>query len=63
MRFYLMPYIHVALGDFDTAFADLEKGIEARDDRFTRLKHDDFLAPLRSDARFKQLLKKMNLSE
>ena len=63
VRFYLMPYIHTALGDFDAAFTDLEKGIEARDDRFTKLKVDEFLAPLHSDARFKQLLKKMNLPD
>ena len=60
-KFFLLPYIYVALGDFDSAFANLEKGIEAQDDRFPRLKYEEFLAPLHSDPRFKQLLKKMNL--
>ncbi len=63
VRFYLRPYVHVALGDFESAFADLEKGIAARDNRFARLPADDFLAPLRSDVRFKRLLGSMNLTQ
>ena len=59
--FYLRPYIDVALGDFDSAFADLEKGIAARDNRFLRFGTDEFFEPLRSDARFKPLLAKINL--
>jgi hypothetical protein len=45
-------YIQAALGDFDSAFAVLEKGIAARDNRFVNLKYDDFLVPLHSDPRF-----------
>jgi DNA-binding winged helix-turn-helix (wHTH) protein/TolB-like protein len=62
-RFYRMPWVYVALGDFDSAFANLEKALAIRDDRLTRLKSDIFLEPLHSDIRFKQLLKKMNLPE
>lgn len=62
-KYYLMPYIQVALGDFDSALANLRRGIEARDSRFTRLRYDEYLAPLHSDPRFKQLLRQMNLTE
>jgi tetratricopeptide (TPR) repeat protein len=62
-RFYRMPWVYVALGDFDSAFANLEKALAVRDDRLTRLKFDLFLEPLHSDARFEQLLKKMNLAQ
>lgn len=60
--FYLRPYIHVALGDFDSAFADLEKGIAARDNRFLRFGTDELFEPLRSDTRFKHLLSKINVA-
>lgn len=60
-KYYFRPYVYAALGDLDSAFADLERGIEVRDDRFVRLRHDDFFAALRSDSRFNDLLKKMNL--
>jgi DNA-binding winged helix-turn-helix (wHTH) protein/TolB-like protein/Tfp pilus assembly protein PilF len=63
MKFYLMPYIYVALGDLDSALADLQRGIDKRDNRFTRLRFDEYLTPLHSDPRFKLLLKKMNLPE
>jgi DNA-binding winged helix-turn-helix (wHTH) protein/TolB-like protein/lipoprotein NlpI len=62
-RFYRMPWVYVALGDFDAAFADLEQALAARDDRLTRLKYDIFLEPLQPDTRFKQLLQKLNLPE
>ena len=60
---YFPSYVYVALGDFDAAIACLEGVIAARQDHAMRLKFDPFLAPLRSDARFAQLLKKMNLPE
>ena len=58
-----MPWVYVALGDFDSAFANLEKALVSRDDRLTRVKFDLFLEPLHSDVRFEQLLKKMNLAQ
>ena len=52
-------YIYAALGEKDKAFEWLEKGYE---DRSTyTIKVDPFFDPLRSDPRFADLLRRMNL--
>lgn len=53
--------IYGALGDFDQAFSLLEKAYSERDSELPFLKVDPRLDPLRSDPRFKALLKRMNL--
>ena len=58
-----MASIYGALGDKDKAFAELEKALEARDWDLFRLKIDPLFAPLRNDARFKEMLRRLNLPE
>jgi TolB-like protein/Flp pilus assembly protein TadD len=62
---YIMSYwsaIHYAdLGEKEAAWAELEKGYRNRDWFMQRLKTDPFIEPLRSDPRFKEMLKRLNL--
>jgi tetratricopeptide (TPR) repeat protein len=62
---YVAPYffatIEGALGEKDHAFAWLEKGFKGRDPYLTRLRVDVAMDPLRSDARFKLLLRRVGL--
>ena len=51
--------IYVALGEKDKAFGLLEKGYEERS--ISSIDGDPFLDPLRSDPRFRDLLRRMNL--
>ena len=56
-----MAEIYIALGDFDQAFAWLEKAYRARYYGLVlSLKVDPGLDPLRSDPRFRDLLRRMN---
>ncbi len=52
-----------ALGDKDKAFAELEKAYQEHDWFLPRLKVDSIFDSLRDDARYKDLLKRMNLPE
>jgi eukaryotic-like serine/threonine-protein kinase len=52
---------HVGLGDWDAALAWLDKAIDARDPIVMPIKTFPFLDPIRGDARFQALLKKMRL--
>jgi tetratricopeptide (TPR) repeat protein len=60
---YVSPYITAAiyagLGEKDSAFKWLEKAYEEHD--WMQLKLDPFLDSLRSDPRFQELLRRMNL--
>ncbi len=62
-RGYISPYTtaraYGALGDKDRAFARLEKGLEERTEDMVFLKVDPALDPLRSDPRFKEILRRM----
>jgi eukaryotic-like serine/threonine-protein kinase len=64
---YIAPYffatIEGALGEKDEAFAWLEKGFNGRDPYLTRLRVDVAMDPLRSDTRFKTLLRRVGLAE
>ncbi len=64
---YVLPYylagIYTALGDKDKAFAELERSFEARDSELVRLKVDPMMVSLRTDPRYKDLLRRMNLPE
>ena len=53
--------VWVALGDRDRAFALFEKACSERDSRLDYLKSDPSFDPVRSDPRFKQLLKCVHL--
>jgi tetratricopeptide (TPR) repeat protein len=52
---------YVGLGEKDKGFEWLEKSYEDRDYFLARIKDDPFYAPLRSDPRFADLLRRMNL--
>ena len=52
---------HVGLGDWDAALSWLDKAIDARDPIVMPIKTFPFLDPIRGDARFHSLLKKMRL--
>jgi TolB-like protein/Tfp pilus assembly protein PilF len=64
---YIAPYffatIEAALGEKDQAFAWLERGFNGRDPYLTRLRVDVAMDPLRSDARFKMLLRRVGLAD
>jgi tetratricopeptide (TPR) repeat protein len=63
---YVRPYyiasIYAALGDKDNAFAELERAFGERDVYLGRMNSDPFMDPLRDDPRFKDLLKRINLT-
>ena len=61
VRPYYLASIYATLGDKDKAFAELEKAFDERDCYLGRISVDPFMDPLREDARFKSLLKRMNL--
>ena len=62
---YISPYnfaiIYTGLGDKDRAFEWLEKGVEEKTPLIFRLKTRPIFEPLRSDPRYAELLRKMNL--
>lgn len=62
---YVPPYpiatIYAALGNKDDAFAWLERAFDERDSWMNYLGLDPRLDGLRSDARFADLLRRMNL--
>ncbi|HEX8495181.1 MAG TPA: protein kinase [Pyrinomonadaceae bacterium] len=58
---YLFTIIYVALGDYDRAFAELEKDYENRSEALAWLKVDPRLDPLRSDPRFTDLQRRVGL--
>lgn len=54
--------IAARVGDTEKALGYLEKTIRARDHRMTQLKVNPIYDPLRSDSRFLELLRRMNLA-
>jgi tetratricopeptide (TPR) repeat protein len=52
---------HVGLGDWNAAFEWLDQAIESRDPLVMPITTYPFLEPLRGDARYHALLRKMNL--
>jgi eukaryotic-like serine/threonine-protein kinase len=63
---YISPYnfaiIYTGLGDRDRAFEWLEKGYEQRTQYVYRVKREPMFDSLRSDPRYAELLRKMNLA-
>ncbi|PYS87796.1 MAG: hypothetical protein DMF62_11275, partial [Acidobacteria bacterium] len=64
---YIRPYyiasIYAALDEKDKAFEELERSFNEKDCYLGRAAVDPFMDPLRDDPRFKDLLKRMNLSQ
>ncbi|MEE9502912.1 MAG: protein kinase [Candidatus Aminicenantaceae bacterium] len=62
---YISPYglalLYFALGENDLGFLSLEKAYEARDGWMAQMKIDFLMDSVRSDPRFKTMLKKVNL--
>jgi TolB-like protein/thioredoxin-like negative regulator of GroEL len=58
---YEIALVYAGLGEKDEAFAWLEKSFAARDKGLTYLKIDPCIDPLRSDSRFKDLVKRVGL--
>ena len=58
-----MAVAHVALGEKDAAFAELEKAYQAHDWFLQRLKVDPFMDSLRNDPRFADLVKRVGLPQ
>jgi serine/threonine protein kinase/tetratricopeptide (TPR) repeat protein len=58
---YFMALIYAALNQKDKAFEWLEKAYEERNLWIVNIKVDPILDSIRSDSRYKELLKKMNL--
>lgn len=59
---YARAIIHAALGEMDTAFAGMMKSLEERDALICYAKVAPLFAPLRSDARYEGLLKRLRLT-
>jgi serine/threonine-protein kinase len=57
-----MVGLHVALGDFDSAFEGLERARAERRGWLAYLKIEPMLQPLHGDARFQRLLERMRLT-
>jgi tetratricopeptide (TPR) repeat protein len=55
--------VYVALGDTDKAFEWLEKDYEARNGKLPEIRWQLQFDALRGDARYRDLLKRMNLPE
>jgi tetratricopeptide (TPR) repeat protein len=63
---YISPYglalLHFALGENDIGFSCLEKAYETRDGWMSQIKIDFLMDSVRSDPRFKEILRKINLA-
>ena len=57
---FLLAFIYGELGEKDRAFAWLERGYRERDAAYSALNVDPCWDPLRSDPRFRDLLRRMN---
>jgi len=63
---YVSPYavslIYIALNEKDSAFQSLGQAFQDRDENLIHLRVDPRLDPIRSDARFQQLLRQINFA-
>ena len=57
---YQYAVIHAQRGEKDLAFKEFDRSVELRDPGLIFLPTDPFLDPLRSDPRFKSLIRKLN---
>jgi serine/threonine protein kinase/Tfp pilus assembly protein PilF len=58
-----LAFIKIALGDKENAFESLEKAYQQRANLLAYLKVDPYYDPIRSDQRFKDLLRRVGLAE
>jgi len=58
---YMIATVYVGLGDKDRAFEWLTKGFEERSSQMTFLTYDPMFMILRSDPRFKELIRKIGI--
>jgi serine/threonine-protein kinase len=63
VRTYYVAMIYAALGDKDNAFVELEKSFRDKDCYLPRARVDPFMDPLREDARFKDMMKRIGLTQ
>jgi hypothetical protein len=56
-----LAWIHLGLGEIDTAFDWLNRAVDECDQLLMPIKSYTFLNPIRGDPRFAALLSKMNL--
>jgi serine/threonine-protein kinase len=61
VRAEILAMGYAAIGDFDRAFASLERGFQARSAGLIYLHLDPGYAPLRGDARFSELVQRIGL--
>jgi tetratricopeptide (TPR) repeat protein len=59
---YWVAIVYAAIGDKDSAFAELEKAYQNRDWFLQRINVDPFMDPLRTDPRFDELVKRIGLT-
>jgi Predicted integral membrane protein len=59
--FRAMAQVYASLGETDIAFSWLEKSYELHEESLISIKMDPKMDPLRTDPRFKELIKKMRL--
>ena len=57
-----IAWIHIGLGEIDEFFEWMDRAIDARDHMLMPIKSYPFLDPIRDDARYINLLRKMNLT-
>jgi len=60
---YELSWIYAALGEKDAAFRQLERSYHDHQPQLAHLKIDPRLDPIRSDPRFRELVRKMNLDD
>ncbi|HUG22427.1 BTAD domain-containing putative transcriptional regulator [Piscinibacter sp.] len=58
---YAVALVHAALGQRDSAFAWLERGVDERTHWMVWLRRDPRWAPIRSDARFDDLVRRLRI--
>ena len=65
-RTYVQPYnfaiMYAALGQPDSCIAALERGLELHSEEMAEIRTSVAMDPVRSDPRFKEILRKMNLA-
>lgn len=65
LKAYVPPtsfaWIHLGLGEIDSAFEWMDRAIDARDHMMTPIKTYPFFDSIRADPRFSALLRRMNL--
>jgi tetratricopeptide (TPR) repeat protein len=57
---YQYADIYAQVGEKERAFAELEKAVEAKDPGLGEMKADPYLDPIRQDARYAALVRKLN---